>query len=102
MDGVDICDLGRADDRWDIEIALGRRRRPNADRFIGKPDVQSFPVGLGVDGDGLDAHLLACPHYPASDLAAIGDQYFAYLSHKNKLAAKSHKKHKIRNLFLRL
>ena len=34
-----------------------------------------------MDSDGLDAHLLARPHDPASDLAAISDQNFANFPH---------------------
>jgi hypothetical protein len=29
-----------------------------------------------MHGNGLDAHLLACPDDTESDLAAVGDQYF--------------------------
>ena len=56
-----------------FEITLGRRWRTNTKRFIGKTHMQGFAIGLGVHGDGLDAHLLARPDDPDGDLAAIGD-----------------------------
>ena len=41
MDGVDIGDLGRADYRGNVEVAFLQARRPDADGFIGKADVQA-------------------------------------------------------------
>ena len=36
--------------------------------------MQRIPVGLGIDGDRLDAHPAGGLDDPAGDLAAIGDQ----------------------------
>ena len=81
VNGDGVGDLGGADDRRNIEIAFGRRSGPDAKGFVRKPHVQSIAVGFGMDGNGLDAHFLARPDDPNSDLAAIGDQNFLYLTH---------------------
>ena len=55
MNRVGAGDLGGADDRRDVEIAVGAARRADADVLVGEAHVQRVLVGLGVDGDGLDA-----------------------------------------------
>ena len=76
MNGVHVGDFGRADDRGNIQIALGQLRRPNADGFIGKADVQRIAVGLAVDGDGADAQFFTGTDHPQGNLSAIRDQDF--------------------------
>ena len=66
----------RRDELVDREIALRRGRRPQQRRLVGEQDVERFPVGLRVDGDGGDAHLAAGPDDPDGDLSAIGDEDF--------------------------
>ncbi len=85
MDGVDVSDLGRTDDRGNIQIALGRRRRSDAYSLIGISDMQSFAISLGMHGDGLYPHLLARPNDPARDLATIGYQNFADLARTHQI-----------------
>ena len=41
---------------------------------VGQLHVLGVAVGLGIDDDGLDAHLAAGALDPQRDLAAIGDQ----------------------------
>ena len=41
---------------------------------VGHLDVQGVPVGLGIDGDRLDAHPARGLDDPAGDFAAIGNQ----------------------------
>ena len=77
VDGVGAGDLGRGDDARDVQVALARRRRPDADLLVGEAHVQRLAVGLGVDGDGADAELLAGADDPQRDLAAVGDQDLA-------------------------
>jgi hypothetical protein len=36
--------------------------------------MQRIAIGVGIDGDRLDAHLAGGLDDPAGDLAAIGDQ----------------------------
>ena len=59
MDRVDVGDFGGADHRGNVEVAFVQARRADADGLIGKADVQRVAIGLAVDGDGLDAELLA-------------------------------------------
>jgi hypothetical protein len=74
MDGDRIRDLSGADDRRDVQIALHRRRRADADRFVGEQDVLEITVGLGMDGDRLDAEFAAGTQDAQRDLATVGDQ----------------------------
>ena len=76
MDGLSAGDLAGGDDRGDVQIALRRRRRADADAFVGKTNVHGLGVGLGVDGDRGDAHLLARAVNAQRDLAAVGDEDF--------------------------
>jgi len=46
MDRLDIGYFGGTYDTGDIEIALGRTGRSDADRLIGKPDILGVLVGL--------------------------------------------------------
>ena len=59
MDGVDVGDLRRADDRRNVEIAARALGRPDADGLVGEAHVRAVAVGLGVDGDRLDPQFLA-------------------------------------------
>ena len=76
MDGVDVGDLGRADDRRNIQIAARALGRTDADRLVGETHVQAVAVGLGVHGHRLDAQLLAGADDPQRDFAAVGDEDF--------------------------
>ena len=51
MDGLDVGDLGGADDARDVQVALGGRGRPDADGLVGQVEVGGAAVGLAVDGD---------------------------------------------------
>ncbi|ENN85754.1 hypothetical protein RHSP_36426 [Rhizobium freirei PRF 81] len=44
--------------------------------LIGHFNMQSIPVGIGVDGDRQDTHAARSLDHAAGDLAAIGDQNF--------------------------
>jgi hypothetical protein len=62
------------DDLVDQQIRLRGRRRADGDGLLGHLHVQAVPVGVGVDGDGLDAELARALDDAAGDLAAVGDQ----------------------------
>ena len=48
----------------------------DSDGLVGHLDMQRVLVGVGIDGDRLDAHLARGLDDAAGDLAAIGDQDF--------------------------
>jgi hypothetical protein len=81
---VDVRYFRGAYDRRNVQVAFRRRRFADADRLIRKADVKRIAVRLGIHGDGLDVHLLARPHYPARDLAAVGDKHLVYLAIAHK------------------
>src|ERR1041384_1357749 len=87
MNRVDVEDLSRADDRGNVQVTLRGRRWSNAGGFVGETDVQRIAIDVAVNGDSLDAHLLARPNNATGDLAAIGDQDFLELAR-----IKSHRK----------
>ena len=62
------------DDLVDQQVAFRGRRRADEDGLIGHLDMQRVAVGLGIDGNGLDAHPPGGLDDPAGDFAAIGDQ----------------------------
>src|SRR5215813_5864098 len=74
MNGIDVGDLRRADDRRDIQIAARALRRADADRLIGESHMRAVAIGLGVNRDGLDPEFLAGGDDANGDFAAIGDQ----------------------------
>ena len=76
MNCIHVGDLRGADDAIDLEIALRAGRRPDADGFIRELDMEAFHVGLGIDGDRLDAELFAGPNDAQGDFAAVGDEDF--------------------------
>ena len=76
MDRVGAGDLGGAEHRRHVQIAVGAARRTDADVLVGEPHVQRVLVGLRIDGDGLDAQLAAGADDAQRDLSAVGDQDF--------------------------
>ena len=74
MDRVDVGDLGRADDRRNVQVAAGALGRSDADRLVGEAHVRGVAVGLGIDGDGLNPQFLAGANDANRDFAAVGDE----------------------------
>ena len=81
-----------------LQVALDRRRRPDADGLVGEGHVPRLGVGLGVHGDGRDAELAAGADDAHGDLAPVGDedlvehraeayQFAAVLTSANALSA---------------
>ena len=77
MDGLGAGLLAGGDDLVHDQVGLFRGGRADADGFVGQVDVQGVLVGLGIDGNGLDAHLAGGLDDAASDFAAVGDQNFS-------------------------
>ena len=76
MDRLGAGDLAGGDDLGDVQIAVARGRRADADAFIGQAHMHGVGVGGGMDRDGGDAHLLAGAEDAKGDFAAIGDEDF--------------------------
>ncbi len=76
VDRVGAGLFGGCNDLVDHQIAFGRGRAADVDRFVGFNDVQRFGIRVGIDRDGRDAHPARGADDPAGDLAAVGDQDF--------------------------
>jgi hypothetical protein len=74
MDGVGAGDLAGRDERGDVEIALGGRRRADANAFVGQAHMHGVLVGRGMNGHRLYAKLAAGTQHSERDLAPVGDQ----------------------------
>ncbi len=75
MDGVRARDLARGQDFMDVEVAVARWRRPDANAFVGKAHMHRLAVRRRVDGDGRDAQFLAGSKNPKRNLAAVRNEY---------------------------
>jgi hypothetical protein len=62
------------DDRVDIQVAFGGRRRTDMDRLVGKMHGETVLVGIAEYGDGAQVELLGRADDPHGDFAAISDQ----------------------------
>src|SRR6185295_2768596 len=74
MNRIDVKDFRGADDGRNVEITLGRRCWSNAGCLVGETNVQRVTIDVTMNGDRLDAHLLAGPDNATGNLASIGDQ----------------------------
>ena len=76
MDRVGAGDFRRADDRRDVQVALGAARRADAHILVGKSHVQRVLVGLRIDRHRFDAELAARNDDAHRDFAAVRYQDF--------------------------
>ncbi|MCY1173560.1 hypothetical protein D9M73_137240 [compost metagenome] len=81
MDRVRARNFGGGNDVGDVQIALDRRRRPDADRLIGQAHMHRIAVCGRMHGDRLDAHFMARTVDAQRDLTAIRDQQFLDFRH---------------------
>ena len=72
MHRVRAGDLAGREQRGHVEIAVLRRRRPDAHALVRQTHMHGVGIGGGVHGDGRDPELLAGPQDAKGDLAAIG------------------------------
>src|SRR5689334_3455124 len=77
MDSISAGRLGRPDQVRDVQIALRRLVRPDADRTVGQLDPQPVPIGRRVDRHRLDPEVMAGPHDPNGTLAPVRDEHSA-------------------------
>ena len=76
VDGVRTCLLRCRQHCIDGEIALRRGRAADSHCFIGHPHMSCGPIGVGENGDRLDAQVLRSSNHANCNLAAVGDQQF--------------------------
>jgi len=74
MDGVGAGDLAGRQQRGNVEIGIARRRRADADGFVGEAHVHRVGVGRRIDRHGRDAEFFRRAKDAQGDLAAVGDQ----------------------------
>ena len=75
MDGLGAGRQGRSDDLVHHQIGFPGWRRADAHRLVGQSHMASAGIGLGIHGDGTNAHAPRGLDDSASYLAAIGNQY---------------------------
>jgi len=76
MHGVGAGNFAGGQDCRNVEIAVFRRRRADADAFVGKTHMHGVGVGGRMHRDGFDAELLAGAQHAKRDFAAVGDEDF--------------------------
>ena len=72
MHRVGAGDLAGRKQRGDVEVAVLRRRRPDADALVGKPHMHGVGIGGGMHRNGGDAELLARAQHAKRDFTAVG------------------------------
>src|SRR3546814_4814654 len=68
--------LDGVEDPVDDDIGLAGRRGADMDGLVGLLHMQRVGIGIRIDGDRLDAHLLRRPDDPAGNLTTIGNEDF--------------------------
>jgi hypothetical protein len=74
VNGIDVRNLGCADDAIDPQVTLSAGRAADADGFVRHLGVHGVRVRLRVHRHGADVQLLAGANDPDGDLPAIGYQ----------------------------
>ena len=74
MDGLGVADRRGSQDGDGVQVTFGRRRRADADRLVGEPDVHGVGVGRRMYGDGANPHLAAGADDAERDFSPVGDQ----------------------------
>ncbi|MNZ95227.1 hypothetical protein D3C78_1143630 [compost metagenome] len=80
MHGIRAGTFGNRDQLGDIEIGLGRAHAFQRIGFIRQPDEKRILIGIGINGDRLQAIIATCADDAHRDLAAIGNQHFFHRS----------------------
>ena len=74
MDRIRAGLASSGDDRLDVQVAISRVGWTDADVLVRAADMERVAVGVGVDGDTVQAELSARPDDAQRDLAAVSDQ----------------------------
>ena len=76
MYGIGAKQQRSADERWNVEVALGHRGGADTDPLIGQTDMQRPTISGRVDRHRWNVQRAAGTHDAHRDLAAVGDQDF--------------------------
>jgi hypothetical protein len=87
VDGLGARLTRRREHAVGAQVRVRRRRAAHAHGDVGHLHVLCVAVGLGEDGDGLDAHAPRRAHDAARNLAAVGDEQLAEHRHAPRLDA---------------
>ena len=71
VDGIGTRHFGRADDGWNVEIALPRWRRSNADFLVCETNMERIGVSRGMNRDRLQAEIATSANHSQCDLTTI-------------------------------
>jgi hypothetical protein len=74
MHCLGACVARRRDDRINIEVALRRWRRTDANGLVGSRNKRQIAVGIRVDGDALDPELATGADDAERNLSSIRDE----------------------------
>jgi hypothetical protein len=75
MDCIRAGDFASSNDLMNIQIAVARWRRSNANAFVRKANMHRIGVSCGMNSDRLDAQFFTSPEHTKSDFATIGYEY---------------------------
>ena len=78
MDRIGVGDFGGGNNCRNIEIAIARGGRADANGLVGEPDVHRICIGGGMDRNRLNAHFMRSAVDTQRDFAPVGDQQFLY------------------------
>ncbi len=96
MHRVGAGDLAGGDQGGNVEIAVARRGRADADALIGEADMHGVGVGSRVNRDGGDAEFLRGAQDAQRDLSPVGDQDLVeHLDWLARIAAAQRRAHSI-------
>ena len=74
VENIDVGDLGGADDAADLQVALGARAGPDANRMVSELHVHRVDIGFGVNSDRFDVEFTASANDAEGDFATVGNQ----------------------------
>ena len=76
MDGIDVRDLGGANDARYVQVAVRAPGRANTNCLVRKAYMQRVPVRFREHGNGLDAEFLTRVNNSEGYFSAVSDEYF--------------------------
>jgi hypothetical protein len=74
VDGLDVADLGGADEAGDVQVAFRGGGGADADGFVRQAQVGRVAVRFAEDSHDFDAQVAAGPDDAQGDFAAVGNK----------------------------